>query len=177
MIFTEMKLKGVYIIDLQKLEDERGFFARSWCQREFLEHGLDPNLVQCNISYNRLKGTVRGLHFQAHPYAEAKLVRCTRGALYDVIVDLRRDSPTYLQWIAVELTAENRTALYVPKDFAHGFQTLLDDTEIFYQMSDFYVPEASRGIRWNDPLINICWPEKISVISLKDQTLQDYQAG
>jgi len=175
MIFKEAVLTGAYIIDLNRLEDERGFFARSWCQREFSEHGLDPCLVQCNISYNRARGTLRGMHFQAAPYAEAKLVRCTHGAIYDVIVDLRSDSPTFLQWFGVELTAENRTALFIPKDFAHGFQTLLDGTEVFYQMSEFYIPEAARGIRWNDPLINICWPGKVSVISPKDRSYPDFQ--
>jgi dTDP-4-dehydrorhamnose 3,5-epimerase len=174
MIFTETPLYGAYIIDLKRLEDERGFFARSWCQREFIEQGLDPCVVQCNISFNRLKGTLRGMHYQCVPYAEAKLVRCTRGSIYDVLLDLRSDSPTYLHWVAVELTAENRRAVYIPKGLAHGFETLEDDSEIFYQMSEFYVPGAARGVRWNDPSFKIFWPEKVSVISPKDQGYEDY---
>lgn len=174
MIFTETRLQGAYIIDLKRLEDERGFFARSWCRREFEEHGLNPNLVQCNVSYNHKKGTVRGMHLQIPPFAEAKLVRCTQGAIYDVIIDLRPESPTYLQWIGVELTARNRSALFVPEGFAHGFQTLEDDTEVFYQMSEFYSPECSRGYRWNDPTFNIQWPLPVSVISTKDVSLPDF---
>ncbi len=174
MIFVEAPLKGAFIIDLKRLEDERGYFARSFCQREFLEHGLDPNVVQCNVSFNKNKGTLRGMHFQAPPCAEAKLVRCTRGAIYDVIVDLRGDSPAFLQWYAIDLTAENRTALYIPKGFAHGFQTLEDHTEVFYQMSEFYTPEYSQGFRWNDPLFNIQWPIEVSIISARDQTYPDY---
>ncbi len=175
MIFTETKLKGAYIIDLQKLEDIRGFFARSWCQREFSEHGLNDRLVQCDISFNHKRGTLRGMHYQQSPYAEAKLVRCAAGALYDVIVDLRPDSPTYLQWISVQLSAQNRRAVFVPEGFAHGFQTLLDDTEVLYQMSEFYTPEAAGGFRWDDPLIKIRWPGKVSVISPKDQSYPDFK--
>ncbi len=174
MIFTETPLRGAYRVDLKRLEDERGFFARSWCQREFIELGLDPCVVQCNISFNKHKGTLRGMHFQVPPFAEAKLVRCTRGAIDDVIVDLRSDSPTYLEWISVELTADNRSALYIPKGFAHGFQTLADDSEIFYQMSEFYAPEAARGFRWNDPAFGISWNLPISVISEKDAILPEY---
>lgn len=174
MIFHNTCFSGVFIIELKRLEDERGFFARSFCQREFIEHGLDPCVAQCNISYNKSKGTLRGMHWQEAPYAEAKLVRCTRGAIYDVIADLRSGSPTFLKWMGIELSAENRNALYVPKGFAHGFLTLMDDTEVFYQMSEFYVPEAARGFRWNDPRINIVWPEKINVISAKDQALPEY---
>lgn len=174
MIFTEMGLPGLYLIDLKRLEDERGFFARTWCQREFIEHGLDACVVQCNTSYNHTKGTLRGLHYQAPPFAEAKLVRCTRGAIYDVVVDLRPASPTLLKWAAIELSAETRSALYVPKGFAHGFLTLVDDTEIFYQMSEFYVPDASRGLRWNDPLVMIDWPSKPGVISTKDEAYPDF---
>src|SRR5688500_11400400 len=142
MIFTETDLKGAYIIEPEKLEDERGFFARTWCAREFEEHGLNPRLAQCNISYNHKKGTLRGMHFQAKPYEEAKLVRCTIGAIYDVIIDLRPQSPTYTQWTAVELTADNHRMLYVPEGFAHGFQTLMDQTEVFYQMSNLYNPQS-----------------------------------
>jgi dTDP-4-dehydrorhamnose 3,5-epimerase len=174
MIFTKTSLKGAYIVDLERREDERGFFARSWCQREFTELGLDPCVVQCNISFNKNKGTLRGMHFQAPPYAEAKLVRCTRGAIYDVIIDLRSESPTLFQWVSVELTSDNRSALYIPKGFAHGFLTLEADSEVFYQMSEFYVPEAARGVRWNDPLFRIDWPEKVQTISAKDQAIPDY---
>ena len=175
MIFRETTLPGAYQIELERNEDERGFFARSWCQREFGELNLEPCVVQCNISFNKYKGTLRGMHYQTAPHTEAKLVRCTRGALYDVIIDLRRNSPTYLKWYSAELTAENRIAFYVPKGFAHGFQTLVDDTEVFYQMSEFYAPEASGGIRWNDPLIKIQWPEAPTTVSSKDQVYPDYQ--
>jgi dTDP-4-dehydrorhamnose 3,5-epimerase len=168
MIFTETKLKGAYLIDLDKHEDERGFFARSWCQDEFEKHGLNPRLVQCNISYNEKLGTLRGLHYQASPYQEAKLVRCTMGALYDVIVDLRSDSPTFKTWFSVELTAQNRRALYVPEGFAHGFQTLVNDTEVFYQMSEFFHSECARGVRWDDPAFGIVWPISNPIISKRD---------
>lgn len=173
MVFTETKLKGAYLIDLERLEDERGYFARSWCQREFLAQGLDPKTVQCNVSFNKKKGTLRGMHYQLPPFSEAKLVRCTRGVLYDVIIDLRPDSPSFLQWIAVELTAENSRMLYIPKGFAHGFQTMEDDTEVFYQMSEFYAPESARGVRWNDPLFKINWPDAERTISAKDQKYED----
>src|SRR2546425_145492 len=141
MIFTATRLSGAFIVDLERHEDERGFFARSWCQEEFAAHGLDTRLVQCNVSYNRKTGTLRGLHLQMAPYAEAKLVRCTRGRLYDVAVDLRQDSMTFREWVAVELTADNRRMLYLPAGIAHGFQTLEDETEVFYQMSEFHHPE------------------------------------
>jgi dTDP-4-dehydrorhamnose 3,5-epimerase len=156
------------VIELQKHEDERGFFARSWCSEEFSSKGLDTRLVQCNVSFNKKKGTLRGLHYQLPPHAETKLVRCTRGALYDVIVDLRSDSPTFLKWFGVELTSENHRMLYIPQRFAHGFQTLEDATEIFYQMSEFYAPKAARGLRWNDPRLEIAWPEGNPTISEKD---------
>lgn len=168
MIFLETSLKGAYIVELDKYEDERGFFARSWCEQEFFSAGLETKLVQCNVSFNKKKGTLRGLHYQIPPQAETKLVRCTRGALYDVIVDLRADSPTFLKWFAVELTARNYRMLYIPQRFAHGFQTLEDETEIFYQMSEFYAPQAARGIRWNDPRLGITWPEGNRTISKKD---------
>jgi len=170
MLFTETYLKGAYLIDVERRNDERGFFGRSWCREEFEAHGLNPRLVQCNISFNEKRGTVRGMHYQADPYQEAKLVRCTMGALYDVIIDLRPDSATFTHWLAVDLTSENRRALYIPKGFAHGFQTLADDTEVFYQMSEFYHPEAARGLRWDDPAFDIEWPIKILVISEKDQS-------
>lgn len=169
MIFIETRLKGAYIIELEKVEDERGFFARSWCQKEFETHGLNPNLVQCNISYNKIKGTLRGMHYQVAPYKEAKLVRCTRGAIYDVIIDLRPNSKTFKQWIAEELNAKSHEMLYIPEGFAHGFQTLEDDTEVFYQMSEFYYQEYARGVRWNDPAFSIGWPIKPSIINQKDR--------
>jgi dTDP-4-dehydrorhamnose 3,5-epimerase len=169
MIFAETPLPGAYVIELDKHEDERGFFARSWCAREFAAKGLDPHLVQCNVSFNKLKGTLRGLHYQIPPHAEAKLVRCTKGSLFDVIVDLRKASPTFLKWFAIELTAANHRMLYIPNLFAHGFQTLEDDTEIFYQMSEFYEPAASKGLRWNDPKLSINWPAADRTMSQKDQ--------
>jgi dTDP-4-dehydrorhamnose 3,5-epimerase len=171
MIFTETELPGAFLVDLKRLEDERGFFARSFCKQEFTEHGLDPCVAQCNISFNRFKGTLRGMHFQMPPHAEAKLVRCTRGVLYDVIVDLRPASSTYLRWIAVELTAENRKALYVPQGLAHGFQTLEDETEVFYQMSEFFAPDFARGFHYADPDVGVSWPIPVNVISEKDRLL------
>jgi dTDP-4-dehydrorhamnose 3,5-epimerase len=174
MIFTETKLKGAYIIELQKIEDARGFFARGWCQNEFEAHDLVPRVVQANVSHNKKRGTLRGMHYQVAPYAETKLVRCTRGALYDVIIDLRPDSETYKQWIGVELTADNYKMLYVPEGFAHGFITLEDDTDAFYQVSQFYTPGAERGARYNDPTFHIEWPTEIQVISDKDKNWPDY---
>jgi dTDP-4-dehydrorhamnose 3,5-epimerase len=175
MIFIETKLPGVFIVELQRLEDDRGFFGRSFCRQEFAERGLNPEVAQCNISFNRDAGTLRGMHYQAAPHAEEKVVRCTRGSLYDVIVDLRTESPTYKQWIAVELTGENRRMLYIPKGFAHGFQTLVDNTEIFYQMSEFYHPESACGVRWNDPAFGIQWPIGDRVIlSDRDRYWPDY---
>lgn len=174
MILTETQLPGAYIIDLERSEDDRGFFARTFCQQEFEAQGLNTVVAQCNISFNNQKGTLRGMHYQATPYAEAKLVRCTMGALYDVLLDLRSTSPTFKKWIAIELTAENRRMAYVPEGFAHGFQTLSDNTEVFYQMSAAYQPEAARGFRWNDPMFAIIWPLPVSVISTKDQTYPDF---
>jgi dTDP-4-dehydrorhamnose 3,5-epimerase len=173
--FTETQLKGAYIIEPELIRDERGFFARSWCQKEFTERGLNPNLVQCNISFNLKKGTLRGMHYQAKPYEEAKLVRCTMGAIYDVIIDLRPESPTFKQWVAVELTAENRKMLYIPEGMAHGFQTLVDNTEVFYQMSEFYHPESATGVRWDDPIFRIIWLETSSmIISEKDKSYPNF---
>lgn len=174
MKFIETKLKGAYIIEVEPIEDERGFFARAWCQKTFDEHGLNPNLVQCNISYNKKRGTLRGMHFQVKPYEEAKLVRCTKGSIYDVIIDLRDDSQTFMQWTSVELSSKNRKMLYVPKGFAHGFQTLEDDTEVFYQMSEFYHPECASGIRWNDKSFKIEWPINGKIISEKDMKYENY---
>lgn len=169
MLFTKTYLKGAYSIDVERRMDERGFFGRSWCQQEFEAHGLNPKLVQCNISFNKKRGTLRGMHYQAAPFEEAKLVRCTMGALYDVIIDLRPDSDTFKQWLAVELTAENRRALYIPEGFAHGFQTLTDDTEVFYQMSEFFHPECALGLRWDDSAFRIEWPMETLIISEKDK--------
>lgn len=168
MRFTKTKLKGAFIIESEFLEDDRGFFARTWCQREFEAHGLDPRLVQCNISFNRHRGTLRGMHYQVEPHAEAKLVRCTMGAIYDVILDLRPESATFRQWLAVELTAENRRMLFIPAGLAHGFQTLVDNTEVFYQMSEFYYPECARGVRYDDPDFAVEWALPVTIISDKD---------
>ena len=168
MKFIETKLKGAYLIEPELLEDKRGFFARTFCQKEFEAYGLNPRIAQCNLSYNKHKGTLRGMHYQAAPKAETKLVRCTRGAIYDVIIDLRPESPTYCQWIAEELYAENSKMMYSPEGFAHGFQTLKDDTEVFYQMSEFYSPEHARGVRWDDPAFGIKWPLNTKIISEKD---------
>lgn len=185
MIFTETRLKGAYIIELERLQDDRGFFARTFCRREFESYGLNPNVVQCNISSNLKKGTLRGMHYQAAPYEEAKLVSCMKGAIYDVIIDIRPDSPTYRQWVAVTLDELNSSThslinsstyklLYIPEGFAHGFVTLMDNTEVFYQMSEFYMPEYARGIRWNDPVFEITWPFDIAAISDKDMRYPDF---
>jgi dTDP-4-dehydrorhamnose 3,5-epimerase len=170
MLFTETKLKGAFIIEIEPREDERGFFARSWCEAEFKQYGLNPRLVQCNISFNKKHGTLRGMHYQAAPFPEAKLVRCTMGAIYDVIIDLRTSSPTFKQWVSVELSAENRRALYVPEEFAHGFQTLTDNAEVFYQMSEFFHQEYAHGVRWNDREFNIDWPNNNPIVSSRDNT-------
>jgi dTDP-4-dehydrorhamnose 3,5-epimerase len=175
MRFIELDLKGAYLIEPDRLEDERGFFARTWCRREFEACGLTSRLVQCNISFNRRRGTLRGMHYQAEPHSETKLVRCTRGAIYDVIIDLRPSSPTFKRWVSAELTADNRRMLYIPEGFAHGLQTLVDDTEVLYQMSEFYVPEAARGVRWDDPAFDIRWPPvEERVMSEKDRTYPDF---
>ena len=178
MKFFETKLKGAFLIEPEPFEDERGFFARTYCRKEFEKHGLDHfDWVQCNISYNRREGTLRGMHYQIAPYAEAKLVRCTMGAIYDVIIDLRPGSESHRQWISAELSAENRKMIFIPQGFAHGFQTLLDNTEVFYQMSEFYAPEYARAVRWNDPQFRICWPEAERTISEKDQKIEDFDPG
>jgi dTDP-4-dehydrorhamnose 3,5-epimerase len=174
VIFEETELPGAYIIEPQRIDDERGFFARTWCEGEFRDHGLDGRIVQCNISFNKKKGTLRGMHYQVNPHAETKLIRCTRGAIFDVIVDLRRESPTYMRHVVVVLTHESHKMLYVPKGFAHGFQTLEDDTEVFYQMSEFYYPASSRGFRWDDPAFRIGWPEATRTISMKDLSYPDF---
>ena len=174
IIFTETNLKGAFVIDLEKRADQRGFFARTYCEREFDSHGLNSRFVQCNTSFNSLKGTLRGMHFQIPPYEETKLIRCTRGAIYDAIVDLRPSSRTFKQYFAAELSAENGKMLYVPPGFAHGFQTLEDNTEVFYQMSQFYSPEHSRGVRWNDPAFGIEWPADERIILDRDQSYPDF---
>lgn len=168
MIFTETVLSGAFVVELDPMQDERGFFARSWCQQEFAAHGLNPNLVQCNISFNKKRGTLRGMHYQEKPHEEAKLVRCTRGAIYDVIIDLRPDSPTHRRWFGAELTADNYRMLYVPEGFAHGFQTLEDDSEVFYQMSVAHHPDAARGVRFDNPEFAIAWPIVDIIISPRD---------
>ena len=171
MIFTETELKGAFIIDLEQRQDQRGFFARTFCMREFETHGLKPTVAQCNLSFNYKKGTLRGMHYQTTPVAEAKLVRCSQGAIYDVIIDLRPESPTYMSHIGVELTAENRRSLYIPEMFAHGFQTLTDEAEVMYQMSEFYAPDYQCGLRYDDPAFGIDWPLPVSVISEKDASI------
>jgi dTDP-4-dehydrorhamnose 3,5-epimerase len=176
MIFHETKLPGAFEIHLEPIADERGFFARTWCQKEFEAQGLNPRLAQCNLSFNARKGTLRGIHYQAEPYPETKIVRCTRGAIYDVVVDLRPDSPAFKKWIAVVLTASNRHMVYVPEGCGHGFLTLEDETEIFYQMSEFYNAESARGVRWDDPAFQIAWPEKVEVISERDRTYPDFES-
>ena len=180
MLFTESELKGSYLIDIEPIEDERGFFGRSFCQREFEAYGLKLCVAQCNISFNKKRGTLRGMHFQRPPKAEAKLVRCTRGRIYDVIIDLRPDSPTYCQWIGVELASSPTTrgshlapgyrTLYIPEGFAHGFQTLEDDSEVFYQMFEFYSPEHASGVRWDDQAFGIKWPLPDPIMSERDRT-------
>jgi dTDP-4-dehydrorhamnose 3,5-epimerase len=174
MIFTETKLKGAFIIDVKRLEDERGFFGRAWCKREFEQHGLNSNAVQANVSYNKVKGTLRGMHFQVAPYAEAKIIRCTSGALYDVIIDIRPESPTYKQWIGVELTEESMRMLYVPEGFAHGFVTLKDHTSAHYLVTQYYTPGSESGIRYDDPEFDIAWPIKPTVVSEKDRAIPDF---
>jgi dTDP-4-dehydrorhamnose 3,5-epimerase len=172
MIFKALPLNDAFLIELERLEDERGFFARTFSTEEFAAHGLAAAVAQCSVSYNRRQGTLRGLHFQAPPHDEIKLVRCTRGAAFDVIVDLRPTSPTFKQWVSVELSADNHALVYIPRGFAHGFQTLVDDTELFYQISTPHVPKAARGIRWDDPEIAVVWPAADRrVISARDLTL------
>lgn len=169
MIFTTTHLEGVAILDLEQRADDRGFFARSFCRQEFLNHGLEPLVEQCNLSFNHAVGTLRGMHYQVEPAPEAKLIRCTRGAIVDIIVDMRKSSPTRLQHVAVELTANNHRALYVPPMFAHGYLTLEDSTEVSYQVSHTYAPGTERGLRYDDPELALPWPIPVEVISSKDQ--------
>lgn len=177
MIFKETKLKGAYVIELDPIKDKRGFFARSFCPREFKRKGLNFNIVQSSISYNKKRGTIRGIHFQISPYEEAKLVMCVRGELYDVIIDLRKNSSTYGKWFSIKLAETNYKALYIPKGFAHGFQTLKNDTVVLYQISEFYHPESSRGIRWDDPAFRIKWPVDKFILSDKDKGYKDFIAA
>lgn len=175
MIFTELPLSGAYIIEPEPLPDDRGFFARLWCQHEFAARGLETRLVQSSMSYNKSAGTLRGMHYQAAPNEEVKMIRCTRGSIFDVIIDLRRDSPTFVKHYAVELTACNRKMLYVPAGFAHGFQTLEHDTEVMYLMSEFFAPASARGVRWDDPIFNIAWPHtERRIIAHRDATYPDF---
>jgi dTDP-4-dehydrorhamnose 3,5-epimerase len=174
MRFTETALPGAFVVDVERHDDERGFFARSWCAQEFQDRRLNPCVVQCNVSWNRVKGTLRGMHYQVAPHAEVKLVRCTKGAVYDVIIDLRDTSPTFLQHVGFELSADHHRALYIPEGFAHGFLTLRDDSEVFYQMSAIYEPSAVRGVRWNDPAFGVSWPLPVSVISDRDRHYADF---
>ncbi|BAY23466.1 dTDP-4-dehydrorhamnose 3,5-epimerase [Calothrix sp. NIES-2100] len=168
MIFIKTELKDAFIIEVEKKQDNRGFFARSFCAQEFMAHGLKPKVAQCNLSFNYKKGTLRGMHYQLAPAAETKLIRCTKGAIYDVIIDMRPDSPTFLSHIGVELTADNHRALYVPEMFAHGYQALTDDAEVVYQVGEFYTPGYERGLRYDDPFFNIQWPLEVTEISEKD---------
>jgi dTDP-4-dehydrorhamnose 3,5-epimerase len=173
--YTAASIEGVVLIDVEPIEDERGFFARSWDDEAFAANGLDTRVVQCNVSYNHRRGTLRGMHYQREPWPETKLVRCTRGGLYDVVIDLRAESPTYCRWEAFELTESNHRTLYIPAGVAHGFQTLTDATEVFYQMSERYRPEASAGVRWNDPAFGIAWPIADPILSPRDAAWADFQ--
>jgi dTDP-4-dehydrorhamnose 3,5-epimerase len=175
MKFLETKLKGAYVVEIEPIADQRGFFARSWCQQEFRDRGLNSNLVQCNISFNIKKGTLRGMHYQVAPHEEAKLVRCTQGSIYDVIIDIRPESVTFKSWFGIELNAVNRKMLYIPEGFAHGFQTLENNTEVFYQMSEFYHPSGARGIRWDDPEFQIKWRLEHKIISERDLSYSFWQ--
>lgn len=175
MIFTETKLEGVFITDIEPISDERGFFGRTFCTREFEEKGLVTEFVQCSVSYNKTKGTLRGMHFQAAPHEETKIVSCTKGAIYDVVLDLRPASNTFKQWVAVELSAATHRSLYIPKGVAHGFLTLQDNTEVYYQISEFYYPALSKGVRWDDPAFGMEWPSEADNISPRDLTFPLYE--
>jgi dTDP-4-dehydrorhamnose 3,5-epimerase len=177
VIFTETTLRGAFVVEPERREDERGFFARTFDQKEFEARGLRSRFVQCSLSFNASRGTLRGMHYQRSPHEEAKLVSCVRGALYDAVIDLRPDSKTYCRWCAVELTASNYKMLYVPEGCAHGFQTLADDTVVFYQMSEFYDPECARGVRWDDPAFGIAWPLHPCLVSPRDRSYEAFTAG
>ena len=174
MKFLPLPLQGAFLIEPEPVTDKRGFFARSFCANEFERHGLETRFVQCNISFNKKKGTLRGMHFQGAQYKETKLVRCTTGSIYDVIVDIRQESSTYKKWFATDLSAASRRMLYVPNGFAHGFLTLEDNTEVFYQMTEIYHPEYSRGVRWDDPELAIDWPQEVIIVSDRDQQYPDF---
>jgi len=174
MRFIPTPIVGAYVVEPELVEDERGFFARTYCRDEFVANGLNPDLLQCSISFNKRRGTLRGMHYQKAPYAETKLVRCTQGAIFDVIIDLNSESASYKKWFGVELTAEKRNALYIPPGLAHGFQTLSDNTEILYQISELYRPEYSGGLRWDDPDFGINWPEQITIMSQRDKNYPDF---
>ena len=169
MRFIETPLAGLYVVEIEPRNDDRGFFARSFCMEEFRAHGLEQRVAQCNVSFNLKAGTLRGLHFQGEPHGEAKLVRCTRGIIFDVVVDIRQESNTYLRWYAMELTPENRRMMFIPQGFAHGFQTLIDESEVSYIMFEMYHPESARGLRWDDPKLGIAWPLATKIISDKDR--------
>ena len=175
MIFVPTSLPGAFLVDIDRRDDDRGFFARTWCRHEFAEMGLNADLAQCNVSYTKRRGTLRGMHWQASPHTEAKLVRCTGGAIWDSIIDLRPDSPTYMKHFGVELTAQSGRAIYIPEGMAHGFVTLQDDCEVSYQMSEFHEPAAARGIRWNDPAFAIAWPVADPILHPRDAAYPDYQ--
>ena len=177
MIFTETILKNAYVIELEKREDHRGFFARTWDKKEFEEHNLNSNLVQCNVSFSKKCGTLRGMHYQKKPFEESKVIRCVKGKIFDVIIDLRSSSSTFKKWFGVELTEENYKMLYVPEGFAHGFQTLEDNSEIIYQVSEFYTPKSELGIHWNDPAFNITWPIEEKTITEKDNSWKLFDSG
>jgi dTDP-4-dehydrorhamnose 3,5-epimerase len=174
VIFTPTPLAGAFVIEPEPIPDARGLFARTWCQRELQAHGLESRLAQCSTSFNKRKGTLRGMHYQTAPFAETKIVRCTRGSMYDVIIDLRPESATFARHFGATLTADNRRAMYIPTGFAHGFQTLEDDTEVLYQISEFYSPEHSRGVRWNDPAFGIEWPAAERIMADRDRTYPDF---
>ena len=175
MTFVETTIPGVVEIRLTPTSDERGWFARSWCRAEFEKHGLNPHIAQCNISSNRRKGTLRGMHYQDQPFPEAKVVRCTKGSIFDVVIDLRPASPSFRKWVGVELTADNHKSLYVPEGCAHGFLTLAEDTEVFYLMSESYHSELASGVRWDDPAFGVIWPAEVDVISERDRTYPDFK--
>ena len=177
MIFTETTLKNAYVIELEKREDHRGFFARTWDKKEFEEHNLNSNLVQCNVSFSKKCGTLRGMHYQKKPFEESKVIRCIKGKIFDVIIDLRVSSSTFKKWVGVELTEKNYKMLYVPEGFAHGFQTLEDNSEIIYQVSEFYTPNSELGIHWNDPAFNITWPIEEKIITEKDNSWKSFDLG
>jgi dTDP-4-dehydrorhamnose 3,5-epimerase len=174
MKFVETTLRGSYLVDIEPIQDERGFFARTWCEQEFRERGLNASLKQAALSFNHKEGTLRGMHYQIGESQEAKLVRCVAGTVFDVIIDLRKDSPTFTRHFTVVLTSQGRRMLYVPEGFAHGFQTLTDGAEVFYQISRFYKPEHARGVRWNDPAFAIDWPQADRIISARDQSFPDF---